>query len=98
MQHVPASAIAKLEKELTGPAVWKIMTYFSVVIIFVYKEREVNPLKKSSLKTEWTTRIFDLLKPYDEFDYFEKSQFSIEIDSKENFETNYESNWYYYFK
>lgn len=41
---------------------------------------------------------FELLKPYDEFDYFDEETFATYLGSKENFDTNYDSNWYFYYK
>lgn len=42
--------------------------------------------------------LFDILKQYDIFKYFERRTFKISLDSKENFDKNYQSNWYYYYK
>lgn len=39
----------------------------------------------------------DLLNRYDEFGFFTKENFHVEIDSKENFDNNFNSNWYYYY-
>lgn len=39
----------------------------------------------------------DLLNRYDEFGFFTKENFHIKLDSKENFDNNFNSNWYYYY-
>jgi hypothetical protein len=39
-----------------------------------------------------------LVEPYDEFGYLKQAGIAVYFDSKENFDTNYESNWYYYYK
>ena len=41
---------------------------------------------------------FELLKEYDEFEYFKQDSFLIYLDSKENFDNNYEGDWHYYYK
>ena len=41
---------------------------------------------------------FEILRPYDEFDYLSGDDFAVNFDSKQNFDENYESNWYYYYK
>ena len=38
------------------------------------------------------------LKEYDEFNVVKSEEFILRFDSKENFDNNYESNWYYYYK
>ena len=43
-----------------------------------------------------TEKYFNLLKDYDEFNYFERDSFMIYFDSKENFDKNFKSNWFYY--
>lgn len=35
-------------------------------------------------------------KAYNEFRYFKREEFNINLDSKENFDHNYEGNWFYY--
>ena len=39
---------------------------------------------------------FALLQQRDEFGYLRRSRFAVEFDSKENFDSNYASNWFYY--
>ena len=41
---------------------------------------------------------FEILKAYDEFGYLVEKDFAVNFDSKQNFDDNYESNWYYYYK
>jgi hypothetical protein len=41
---------------------------------------------------------FVLAKKHDEFDYLAREKFFIAVDSKEDFDSNYSSNWYYYFR
>ena len=48
------------------------------------------------MKKEWADKYFDLLDQYNEFAYFKREHFSVYLDSKENFDKNYESNYYYY--
>jgi hypothetical protein len=52
----------------------------------------------NGMKKFLAEKYFEILKPYDEFNYFKKETFSVNLDSKENFDNNYESNWYYYYK
>ena len=54
--------------------------------------------QQSEERKDWTKAYFKLLEPYDEFSYFKQDQFKIGLDSKENFDQNYQSNWQYYYK
>ena len=45
----------------------------------------------------WSEMYLDLLNRYDEFGFFTKENFHIKLDSKENFDNNFNSNWYYYY-
>jgi hypothetical protein len=36
------------------------------------------------------------IKKYDEFGYIDRAKFTISIDSKENFDCTYQSNWFAY--
>ena len=40
--------------------------------------------------------IYSSLKKLDSNNILKKEDINIEFDTKENFDTNYESNWYYY--
>lgn len=42
------------------------------------------------------TSTFEVLQRYDEFHYCQRARFSVEFDSKENFEKNYSASWFYY--
>jgi hypothetical protein len=41
--------------------------------------------------------VYDKIKPDDEFGYLQKRGVSVHFDSKQNFDTNFKSNWYYYY-
>ena len=78
--------------------IWLIQRLFSGVVFFVYTNKQLKSLKNSKQQKLWTDRYFDLLQQQDIFKYFNKKTFKIALDSKENFDQNYESNWMYYFR
>jgi hypothetical protein len=57
------------------------------------KRYENSPLKK-----EWADKYFEILNVYDKFGYFKRDTFEIDLDSKENFDKNYNGSWWYYYK
>jgi len=87
-----------LKKKLDDENLWEISRAFSGVTFFLYTDEQVNCYEHSIMKELWTNNYFSILKPYDQFGYFKRGDFNIYLDSKENFDTNYASNWYYYYK
>lgn len=81
-----------------GDKFWCTQSHFGAPIVFVYTEAQAAALNASELPNRWADSYFQLAKQYDEFDYLARDKFFIAVDSKENFDTNYASNWYYYFK
>jgi len=37
-----------------------------------------------------------IIHPYDQWGYIQKRGVAVSLDSKENLDTNYKSNWFYY--
>lgn len=67
-------------------------------IVFVHTDEQARDLKASDLPLTWADTYFEIAKRHDEFGYLTRAGITIQVDSKENFDTNYSSNWYYYFK
>jgi hypothetical protein len=97
-QNISEQDIDDLKKQLDNKDLWEISRAFSGATFFLYTDEQVKQYDNSEIKKLWADRYFDVLKPYDEFDYFKREAFTIYLDSKENFDTNYSSNWYYYYK
>ena len=97
-ENIPDEEIKKLKTEINNPEIWKIDRRFNNATFFLYTDEQLKKYQDSDLHKKWNEQYFDLLKKYDEFGYFKKDFYSIFLDSKENFDTNYESNWYYYYK
>jgi len=67
------------------------------------EDKPLSDEQKEKIKNSAEFRLiedkyFELLREYDEFSYWKRENFGIGIDSKQNFDDNYESNWYYYYK
>lgn len=97
-ESIPQSQVDALQKELANNDLWCISRIFSAATFFVYTDEQLETYTNSGIKETWAKKYFQLLKQYDAFDYFKEDDFFIYLDSKENFDTNYESNWYYYYK
>lgn len=95
---VSKDKLIQLKNELKCEDIWEIVTYFSATIFFLYTDKQVKQYEKSEERKIWAEKYFDLLEPYNEFGYFKRNEFIVYLDSKENFDNNYDSNWYYYYK
>lgn len=93
---IPESKVTALRRELALNDLWQIYREYSGTTFFFYLEEHVNKYAKNGVKEKLSKKYFDLLKQYDEFGYFKEDTFSIMLDSKENFDENYKSNWFYY--
>jgi len=87
----------RLINEVELPVVWKIQNYFGKVTIFLFTDEQVEKHAQSSWIKDLKLRYFEVLKVYDTFGYFDTSQTVISIDSKENFDNNYNSSWFLYY-
>lgn len=97
-EGVPEEKVKALKNELNNQDIWEISRAFSGTTIFLYTDKQVKNYENSEEHKKWTDKYFDLLSQYDQFQYFKRGFFSVHLDSKENFDNNYESNWYYYYK
>lgn len=97
-ESIPEKEIENLKSELNNKDLWEIAKAFSGVTYFLHTDEQLKKYQDSEIHKQWNEQYFDLLKEYDKFGYFKKDYFSVYLDSKENFDTNYDSNWYYYYK
>ena len=95
---IPQSEIDKLKTEINSPDLWEISRSTGGPTFFLYTDKQVVELEKTDFKQRWHKLYFDLLKKYDEFDYFNFDKFSISLDSKENFDKNFQGNWFFYYR
>jgi hypothetical protein len=85
-------------KSLGNKDIWTISIGFTIPTFFMFTDEKVKEYDKPEIKSMWADKYYDFVKPFDEFNYFKRSDIQVFIDSKENFDKNYESNWYYYYK
>ncbi len=97
-ESVPQNKVTQLKKELDCNDLWEISKCFSGTTFLLYTDEQVKQYETSETRKMWADKYFDILERYDEFGYFKRDKFNIYLDSKENFDNNYESNWFYYYK
>lgn len=97
-ESIPLEKVAALKEELGNKDLWEISRLFWAATFFVYTDKQKKLYENSDERKAWANKYFDLLEPYNQFGYFKRDTFHIYLDSKENFDNHYQSNWYYYYK
>lgn len=97
-ESVPEAKITELKKSLNNQDIWKISRAFSGTTVFLFTDDQVKKYRNSEDHKNWSNKYFELLSQYDEFGYFKREFFLVFLDSKENFDKNYQSSWHYYYK
>ncbi len=93
---IPQAEIDRLKQELASKNVWEIYREFTTTIYFFYTDKQIEAYKADGTTQIMTQQYFDILKKYDEFDYIKSDTSILAFDSKENFDKNFESNWFWY--
>ena len=81
-----------------GDSYWCIERYSGPPTVFVHTMEQFKALERSSIRGQWNDAYFELAKSKDEFGYLDRRTTSVRLDSKENFDHNYEGNWFYYWR
>lgn len=90
--------IEKLKTDINNPHIWEISNFSAGATFFFYTNQQVEENENNGYKIILAEKYFQLLKKYDEFNYFSRDQFTISLDSKENFDNKYQSSWFYYYR
>ncbi len=94
---VTKTEINQLKVKLTNQDLWEISICFDRVTFFFYTDAQVQKYEADGLKNLYGEEYSSIVQRYDEFGYLQKCGVSVHFDSKQNFDTNYKSNWYYYY-
>ncbi|RFZ92107.1 hypothetical protein D0C36_11720 [Mucilaginibacter conchicola] len=81
-----------LKSEIDNSDIWKIERLFDGACFIFYNTEQANANSQNSYADILAERYYDLLKSFDEFDFFKRSELSIILDSKENLDKNYHGN------
>jgi hypothetical protein len=77
---------------------WDIVGIFGSSTVFYFLDNDIEINKQNGISDSLKNEYFQLLKQYDEYNYFNIDNFNMYFDSKENLDKNYAGNLYYYFK
>lgn len=99
-QEAVASVPLKVKedfKERHKEILWEVAIFGEYVTFFYYTNDGLNAALKQKHNELIRNEYFDLIKPFDQFNYFTRENFNVIFDSKQNFDERYESNWRYYY-
>lgn len=97
-ESVPEAAIKRLKSQLGDDELWEISRCFDGATFFFFTDEQLRRSEEGSVRESYTREYSRLVEPHDEFGYLKRSGVTVSFDSKENFDTNYQGNWYYYYK
>ena len=90
--------INELIKKYKKNNIWEIHLSSFYITIFLEKENQIEESRKEPIFEKLKDDYFEIVKEKDEFGLFKKEFLNLNFDSKENFDKNYESSWFYYYK
>jgi hypothetical protein len=90
--------IEQLKETLSCPDLWKVRRGFENVTFFFYTDAQAKANETSGARDRFAQAYAGLMAPYDEFGYLSKRPIAVRLDSKENFDSTYKGNWFYYDK
>jgi hypothetical protein len=96
--QIPKDEIEALKVQIANPELWEISRCFARVTFFFFTNAQVKRHLDAGKKALYSKMYFALLKPRDEFGYLHESSFSVDFDSKENFDENFNSSWFNYYR
>jgi hypothetical protein len=88
----------RLLKEFAPDNVWDISGFSKSVVVFYLTNEDMQSASRNGTNDRIKQRCYELVKQYDEFDYFELETFPITFDSKQNLDENYQGSMFYYFR
>jgi hypothetical protein len=94
--QITDAEVLALQERIANPALWTIHRSIERVTFMFYTKKQARLHKRKGFRDTYADLYFELLKPHDPFAYLNRSQFSVDFDSKENFDKKFESNWIYY--
>jgi hypothetical protein len=66
-----------------GDALWRVHGWCGSPVVFVHTDEQAAELRGSPVRARWADDYFALLRRHDEFGYQQRSEITIEVDSKE---------------
>jgi len=88
--------IEHLKNTLADPALWKIRKNFYGLTFFYFTDAQLKSHQAMGAQAIYAREYSRIVHPYDQWGYIQKRGAAVSLDSKENLDTKYRSNWFYY--
>lgn len=98
MNMIPIEQTKNFISKYIRDYIWDIHPNIYQIIIFYYTEQQIIDHKNVDLLESIRNEYYSMIKPFDEYGFYTVDSLKIRIDSKENFDNNFESSWFYYYK
>jgi hypothetical protein len=98
VNQVTKKELEDWKTRLGDPDLWLIQTMFAGVTIFYHTDAQAKAARDTGKLEAFAADFAKVVRPHDEFGYIADAPANTYIDSKENFDTNHQSNWYHYYK
>ncbi|MDW5441667.1 hypothetical protein [Polaromonas sp. SM01] len=95
---IPDQEIEALKLRIANPDLWTISRFFAHPTFMFYTDAQAKAYAVAGKREAYAHQYFKILKQYDEFGYISEDGFAVQFDSKQNFDENYKSNWYNYYR
>jgi hypothetical protein len=89
--------IGDLKRRIGNPDLWEISRSFGHVTFMFYTDAQARNYAALGMKEEYALKYFEILKRHIEFDYLTEENFSIDFDSKQNFDDHFRGSWHCYY-
>ena len=86
------------ESLLLGDRLWCTARLWGPPVVFVWTDADAARVRSGGETERFAELWYAVAKAHDEFGYLTREAVAVPVDSKENFDATYSSNWYYYFK
>ncbi|MBB2149242.1 hypothetical protein [Pedobacter gandavensis] len=97
-EKIPQEEINTFRAKFMDKNLWEIARFGAYTTFFFETKEQMINSKVNGLQAEIRKEYLALLKPYDEFNYFNLENLPVVFDNKENFEENYQGNWDLFYK
>lgn len=96
-ESISGQRLRDFEQQLQlGDRFWCTASGVEPPVVFVHTDEQAETVRASGLETSWGDLWFALVKPHDEFDYISRDSIEIRVDSKQNFDENFQADWRLY--
>lgn len=97
-ERIPKEEIDAFKARYADQHLWEVSRFGAYTTFFFLTKEQMLSSKESGLQAELKAEYLKLLKPYDEFNYFNLENLPIVFDNKENFDEHYQGSWHQFYK